>query len=291
MPNLFEKTQKFHFSRGMPLHFAIMLCKESQRMLCGITGKYSVKDTRSAIQEPSQLTAILSEVGAKKMKENLEEIVQYAKFKKRPVSKYGLDFLAEKIMEENDYEVAYCISTCDDKHISRIDVYGNDGELFLNELDKYIEDYIFDSHQILCKIVMGRMKCKIPEDSGELVFIACGNNTLVYPTGPKADEFYNEFLETFKSIKSIERDFPGQSDEELINICKDIRKSIKDVYCFIKKSTVFLKGFPDTVEIFVETIPIHLDRKKSPSPRVKFNKTPEIVDVMEEELCDVSFGN
>lgn len=305
MPTFFGKTT-FKFPKGMPIHFAIMLCKEAQRMLSGVTGKYRVEHSNR--EDPtSQLIAQLSEVGADRLKRNLEELVQFHVFKKRNIAKQGLEFLAQQIMLENNYDVMYSISTCDDKYTSRIDVYGNEHEAFLNDVEKYCEDYLFDLPQVLTLIVMGKMKCKMSKEKRELVLVSCGPKTVVYPIGRKADEFYKEFVEVCGNLIEKEKDFEGTSDDILIEACHEIN-DIRDVYYYIKNSIVYLKGFEESINIFIATIPIMVDRvtKKKETrssepkhlekknPQIKDDEVEEVDEMTEEDLDEfkrtVSFG-
>jgi len=281
---------KFFFRKGIPKYFAIQLCKIAQSRVSPITARFDVFPSK---EDPTQMIAELSSIGATMLKTNLEEISQQHKYVKFSVPKHGLEFFVNQILIEKDLDVIHCVSLWEDKYSSRIDVYGEDKEILINYLKKYYSDYFFDIPQIFSLIIMDKMECKLPRDQIEV--IACGGNSIVFPRGERAEDFIEEFNTYFNDYIEKVVHIHDATDDQIISACREI--GIKDVYYHIKNGVVIMKGFEPSLSMFSATIELKIDRKEvkrdiQNSPTLRFNCSPVSVSDEERETFteEVVFG-
>ena len=226
-------------------NLAIAVCKVAQRQVSPVTAIFYVQPNPSNDKE---MVAKLSESGAIRFKSILEEMTQFHRNKMFEMPNYALEFLAKEVIENHNFFVAYNVNYID-KYKSTIDVVGNDANGFISTIKKFEQKYYFDVPQILSLIITDKVKVQMNLRK-DLTLMSCGDHTIVYPTGPIAEEFYNEFKKQWEQLKDEHIDLEGLKDADLFKICEEIRKEIRDVYYYIKDSIVSIQGFEESIGIF-----------------------------------------
>lgn len=279
-----NKTQKlkFTFNKGIDLHVAVAICKMAQKEVSPITARFDVQPSR---ENPENMVAELTEIGAFNMKRKLEDITGSLKMRKVHLLSYCLEFLAQDVIKDKNYSVSYIVSFDTDKYKSKLYAIGDDVEDFFSTIEAYKEKYLFSIPPVLTFIVLDRTTVKL--HNRELAIRPCGNNTIVRPYGPKAEAFYDEFYSLCNKLVMETKEYEGYSDKEILEVCENIKKTsgIRDVYYYIKSGVILLKGFDDTLPIFSATIPLKLEGLKK-KQEVK-SEVPKKQEVHSNEVSDV----
>ncbi len=285
----YDEVHSFTFPRGIPKCFAIAMCKEAQTKV-PTTALYQVFSNPS---DRSSFIAELTHNGAKLLKKNLEEMISGHRYIRLNLPKHALEFLTDQIMIEKDYKVMIIISF-EDKYQSRIDAYGPDRDALFESINEYDKKYHFQIPQILSKIIRERMVCQLEKE--EVDIIPCGQNSVVYPRGENAEDFYEEFKRLYDALVEQKIEYPSYSDQDILKACKEV--AMKDTYYFIKDHAVVLRGLRESVSNFASQLPLKLFATEQPqvivaelpTVRVKICSSP--VDNMQIELADgeISFG-
>ena len=325
--NFEDKKPSYHtftFRKGIPKFIAISLCLRARRHMSHQRVWFNVEDSYEEVvidgsfveRKEIQCIAYMSDEGASQLKTNLEQIVKLKRSANFGLPLHALEFLSKVIKQESGFDIDYFVERDGEKYKSRIEVFGIERDEFINTIREYQEKYQYNIPQLLSVIVKDRMKCEIERE--DLDIVPCGENSIVYPRGEKADDFYEEFNALFHSLDHKNVEFPGEKDEILKLACKEVQ--VKDVYYFIKNQVIKLKGF-ENLELFASTISIKLeqikkDRIETPqiiidllrsdtpksiergSPTVNFRcdsrasrASSNTFESLEEEiLCDVTFG-
>lgn len=268
-----NKIYTYAFRKGLPKYLAIMLCKRARRkMQKDVNVWFSVNECK---EDPTQMIAELSDIGAPQMKIHLEEISQHRRVSSFNLPKHGLEFVAKQVKSDTGFDIDYAVEYEGDKYKARIEVYGIEKDDFINAMRKFQDEFVFNIPQLLSVIIKEKMTVKI--DREDLEIIPCGSHSIVFPRGEKADDFYEEFHTFFQNLNSVTCEFPEEETENILLACREVQ--VKDVHYYVKKHHVELKGLKEDVELFKSSIPLKLEKIKKERPTTLFrSETPMSIE-------------
>lgn len=143
-----NKTQKlkFTFNKGIDLHVAVAICKMAQKEVSPITARFDVQPSR---ENPENMVAELTEIGAFNMKRKLEDITGSLKMRKVHLLSYCLEFLAQDVIKDKNFSVSYIVSFDTDKYKSKLYAIGDDVKIFSAPLKPTRKNISFRFHLFL----------------------------------------------------------------------------------------------------------------------------------------------
>lgn len=297
-----NETETFTFPENTTLHFAKLLCKEAQRRVSPITARYDVKASQ---EDKTRMVAKLWESGANKLKKNLELMIKQSRSDKFSISRDGLQFFVDTILEEHDFKVICSISYSTEYYSSRIDTFGPQRDEFIECIKKYKEDYVFTIPRPLAQIVISKMELKISLDN--IVLINGGPSCIVFARGRFASEFMTDFHNLCKTlveeyVEFPENEYPNLDDENIIKMCRNISDP-NDVFYYIKNRIAKLTGFKESIYFFIDSLKIKADfsndknqieKQKASSAEQSHTETPRVTICQsnsDEELFLEDFNN
>lgn len=245
---------KITFNENIQKPSAIDFCKAAQSIVSPLTVYYNVEEENGIVY------AFLSDQGAEKMYNILNDWNINNISKKIDMPRSATAFLANHITSQNpDLDILFSVGYSN-KYESILIICGNDRETMIEEFIESKEKYLYDIPHILSLIILNKMKIKIGSD---LTIKDCGKDTLVFPSGKNADDFYQEFYDlwekhTYKVIntrddsKKISQKLKMKSDHELFSLCRSLK--LRNVYFTAKNGKITLKGFDEEIVIFTRAL-------------------------------------
>jgi len=245
MTTRFQKRIEFNYPADIPFWIAKEICKEAKRII-NKNVNYRVSELED--EKGKFCQCVLNDEdnqSAQQMQNTILTWLDTYNIEMFNINIHSVNFFAEKIIEENtDVDVLYYTYTTG-KYETMLLAIGNDRNEFIETIKEEQERFIFSSAPlVLCLILIGKMATKI--NKNDLKLIPNGKDTLVHPSGPFAEKFYEEFSSLYKIFYTETIEERDLDDSTLDQICKSL--SVRSAYWIVKRGKIILKGIYEDVK-------------------------------------------